>query len=110
MSTARIKKDDIVVAIAGRGDGPKAYKGKTGKVLAVNYKRGVAVVEGLHLVKKTLRKSEKNPNGEILEIPAPIALSNLMPYDAKAKKGVRVSYTREDGRSVRVAKGSGNRL
>ena len=33
-----------------------------------------------------------------------------MPYDAKAKKGVRVSYVREDGKSVRVAKGTGTRL
>ena len=111
MSTARIKTGDIVVVITGRGgDSEKAFKGKTGKVLAVNAKKGVAIVEGVNLVKKTVRKSEKFPNGQILDVPAPIALSNLMPYDAKAKKGVRVSYVREDGRSVRVAKGTGNRL
>ena len=39
-----------------------------------------------------------------------VALSNLQPWDPKAKKGVRVSYVREDGRSVRVAKGTGTRL
>ena len=111
MSTARIKKDDIVVVITGRGgDSEKAFKGKTGKVLAVNAKRGVAIVEGLNLRKKGVRKNDKAPNGQIVEIPAPIALSNLPPWDPKAKKGVRVSYVREDGRSVRVAKGTGNRL
>ena len=111
MSTARIKTGDIVVVITGRGgDSEKAFKGKTGKVLAVNATRGVAIVEGLNLRKKGVRKHDKAPNGQIVEIPAPIALSNLQPWDAKAKKGVRVSYVREDGRSVRVAKGTGNRL
>ena len=104
MSTPRIKKDDLVVVRTGES------AGKTGKVLAINAKRGVAIVEGVNLVKKTVRKSEKFPNGQILDVPAPIALSNLMPYDAKAKKGVRVSYVREDGRSVRVAKGTGTRF
>ena len=70
----------------------------------------VAIVEGLNLRKKGVRKNDKAPNGQVVEIPAPIALSNLQPWDAKAKKGVRVSYVREDGRSVRVAKGTGNRL
>ena len=97
MSTARIKTGDIVVVITGRGgDSEKAFKGKTGKVLAVNAKKGVAIVEGLNLRKKGVRKNDKAPN--------------LQPWDAKAKKGVRVSYVREDGRSVRVAKGTGNRL
>ena len=104
MSTARIKKDDLVVVRTGES------AGKTGKVLAVNYKRGVAVVDGLNLRKKGIRKNEKAPNGTVVEIPAPIALSNLQPWDPKAKKGVRVSYVREDGRSVRVAKGTGTRL
>ena len=104
MSTARIKKDDVVVAVAGRD------AGKTGKVLAVDSKRGVALVEGLNLVKKTVRKSEAAPNGGIVDRPAPIAISNIMPWDAKAKKGVRISRVREGGRSVRVAKGTGTRF
>lgn len=104
MSTQRIKKDDLVIVRTGES------AGKTGKVLAVNYKRGVAVVDGLNLHKKCIRKNEQAPNGQIVEIPGPIHLSNLMPYDAKAKKGVRVSYVREDGKSVRVAKGTGTRL
>ena len=111
MSTARIKTGDIVVVITGRGgDSEKAFKGKTGKVLAVNAKKGVAIVEGLNLRKKGIRKNDKAPNGQVVEIPAPIALSNLQPWDAKAKKGVRVSYVREGDKSVRVAKGTGTRL
>ena len=104
MSVSRIKKDDIVIVNAG------SSAGKTGKVLAIDSKKQRAVVEGLNLVKKTLRKSQQFPEGKILDIPAPIHMSNLMPYDPKAKKGVRISRVREDGKSVRVAKGSGHRF
>ncbi len=48
MSLSRIKKDDMVVAVAG------ADAGKTGKVLQVLPERGRAVVEGLKMMKKTL--------------------------------------------------------
>ncbi len=104
MSVSRIKKDDIVIVNAG------SSAGKTGKVLAIDNKKQRAVVEGLNLVKKTLRKSQQFPEGKILDIPAPIHMSNLMPYDPKAKKGVRISRVREDGKSVRVAKGTGHRF
>ena len=104
MSVSRIKKDDIVIVNAG------SSAGKTGKVLAIDIKKQRAVVEGLNLVKKTLRKSQQFPEGNILDIPAPIHMSNLMPYDPKAKKGVRISRVREDGKSVRVAKGTGHRF
>lgn len=104
MSVSRIKKDDIVIVNAG------SSAGKTGKVLAIDVKKQRAIVEGLNLVKKTLRKSQQFPEGKILDVPAPIHMSNLMPYDPKAKKGVRISRVREDGKSVRVAKGTGHRF
>ena len=87
MSIARIKKNDTVVVIAG------ADKGKTGKVLSVSPKKGTAIVEGLHLVKKTIRRTEQTPQGGIVERPAPIELSNLMPYDADKKCGCRINRT-----------------
>ncbi len=104
MSLCRIKKDDVVIAIAGDD------AGKTGKVLAVNRKTGRAVVEGLNIVKKTVRKCNAYPDGAIIDVPAPIHMSNLMPYDPEAKKGVRVSRVREGDTVVRVAKGTGYRF
>ena len=47
MSTARIKKDEVVFVRSGES------AGKTGKVLAINAKRGVAIVDGVNLVKKS---------------------------------------------------------
>ena len=104
MSIARIKKNDLVVAITGE------YAGQTGRVLAVDAAADKAVVEGLNMVKRAVRRSQAKPDGGFNEFEAPIRLSNLMPYDPKLKKGVRISRIREDGKPVRVAKGSGHRF
>ncbi len=68
---ARIKRGDLVQAIAGD------EKGKTGKVLQLLPESGRAVVEGLNYVKKHMRKTQDNPNGGVIEKEAPIHLSNL---------------------------------
>ena len=59
MSIARVKKNDIVVAVGG------VEAGKMGKVLYVDRASGRVLVEGLNLVKKALRKSENRPQGGI---------------------------------------------
>ena len=104
MSIARIKKNDTVIVISG------ADKGKTGKVLSVSPKKGTAVVEGLHLVKKTVRRTEQTPQGGIVDKEAPTQLSNLMPYDAEKKRGSRIRRTQNGERTVRTLKTSGKVL
>ena len=104
MSIARIKKDDTVIAIAGDD------AGKTGKVLRVLPKKGMAVVQGLHIEKKAIRRSESAPNGGFIEREAPIHLSNLMPFDPEAKKGVRISRVREGDKLIRKSKATGKAL
>jgi large subunit ribosomal protein L24 len=104
MSVARIKKEDTVIAIAGD------YAGKTGKVLRVMPKKGKAVVQGLNMVKKAIRRSQTAPEGGFIEREAPIDLSNLMPYDPDAKKGVRIRRVKEDDKVVRQSKATGKNL
>ena len=104
MSLQRIKTKDTVIVIAGD------ETGKTGTVKKIDLKKGRAIVEGLNLVKKCIRRSEQFPEGKIQEIEAPIALSNLMPYDAKSKKGARVKAAQDGDRKVREAKGTGTRF
>ncbi|MBP5321590.1 MAG: 50S ribosomal protein L24 [Kiritimatiellae bacterium] len=104
MSIARIKKGDTVIAIAGDDSG------KTGKVLRVLPKKNMAVVQGLNIVKKSVRRSETAPNGGFVEREAPIHLSNLMPYDPEAKKGVRISRVREGDKLIRKSKATGKAL
>lgn len=68
---AHVKKGDDVIVIAG------ADKGKSGKVIQVMPGKGRALVEGVNLVKKHMRKTQDNPQGGIVEMEAPIAISNV---------------------------------
>ncbi len=104
MSIARIKKNDVVIAISGE------YATQTGRVLSVDAAGGYAVVEKLNLVKRARRRSAENPSGNYDTFEAPIRLSKLMPYDPDLKKGVRIARVREGDKTVRKAKGSGRQL
>lgn len=67
-----IKRNDMVVVIAG------AHKGKQGKVLEVRASKNRAVVEGVAMIKRHLKKSQENPQGKIAEREGTIHVSNLM--------------------------------
>ena len=67
----RIRKGDKVSVLAGRD------RAKSGKVLHVYPKKDRALVEGINMVKKHVRKSQKNPQGGIISQEIPIHLSNL---------------------------------
>jgi large subunit ribosomal protein L24 len=67
-----VKRGDQVVVIAG------SQKGKSGKILEVLAAKQRARVEGLAMIKKHEKKSEKNPQGAITEREGSIHISNLM--------------------------------
>ena len=93
----KVKKGDTVKVISGN------YRGKTGKVLVVMPKRNRAIVEGINFVKRHTRRSQKNPQGGIIEREATIHISNLMLVVNNTP--TRIGYTRlEDGKKVRFAK------
>ncbi|MBM4147447.1 MAG: 50S ribosomal protein L24 [Lentisphaerae bacterium] len=102
MSLQRIRKGDVVIAVSGVG------AGKTGKVLEVLPGRGMAVVEGLNIVKKAVRKSQKNPQGGFLEREAPVRMAKLMLYCPHDKKGVRMARVRDGDTLVRKCKVCGH--
>jgi large subunit ribosomal protein L24 len=72
MAKAHIKKGDDVVVIAG------SELGNRGKVLLVNKKKQRVLVEGLKMIKRHTRKSEKNQQGGIVEREGTIHISNVM--------------------------------
>jgi large subunit ribosomal protein L24 len=67
-----VKKNDVVVVIAG------AHKGKQGKILEILSAKERAVVEGVAMIKRHLKKSQENPQGKILEREGSVHVSNLM--------------------------------
>lgn len=95
-----VKKGDTVMVISGRD------RGRTGRVLEVIRRRRRAIVEGLNMVKKHTRPNpQRGIRGGILEIEAPIHLSNLMVVCPECNRPTRVGRTvLEDGRKVRTCK------
>ena len=103
MAIARIRKNDTVIVKRGND------AGKTGTVLSVDTKSGTAIVGGLNVHKKAMRRTEKTPGG-IIDKEMPIKLCKLMPYDAEAKAGTRVKTGEKDGKKARIAVKSGKAL
>ena len=97
-------KGDKVIVIAGRD------KGKTGTIQKVIPEQNRVVVEGINLRKKTNKPSQKNPDGGIIEIYAPIDASNVMLVDPKTKQPTRIGHKEVKGKKVRYAKASGTVL
>ena len=103
MSIARIRKDDTVIVLSGND------AGRTGKVKSVNRKEGTAIVEGMNVHKKAVRRTERTQGG-LVEREFPIRLCKLMPFDPDAKKGSRVATVEKDGKKVRQLKTSGKTI
>ncbi len=83
MHSFHVKKNDQVVVLAG------ADKGKRGRVIAVQGKTQRVIVEGVHMIKKHMRKSQQYPNGQIIEREGSVHISNVMRadvFDARAAK------------------------
>ena len=100
--TARIRKDDTVIVIAGKD------KGSSGRVLKVMPKEERVVVEGVNLVKRHSKPDIAHPQGGIVSKEASLHISNVQLRDPKTGKPTRVGFkVNVKGRKVRVAKGSG---
>lgn len=98
----KLRKGDKVLVIAGKD------RHKTGVIEKVLPKANRAVIAGVNMVKKHLKRSAKNPQGGILEVPASIHLSNLMLLDSSTNKPTRVGY-RQSGKTIqRISKTSGD--
>lgn len=98
----RIRKDDTVVVVAGKD------KGKTGRVMRVMPAESKAIVENINLVKKAKRRTQQDQKGGIIEIEAPIHLSNLMLLDKQSNKPTRFKIeVAKDAAKIRLSKESG---
>ena len=102
----RVKKDDLVVVIAGKD------AGKRGKVLEVLRDRGRVVVQGVGFIKRHTRPNpQRNIKGGIAEREAAIHASNVMIVAPEDDKRSRIgSKVLADGRKVRISRRTGEIL
>jgi len=102
----KIHKGDNVMVMTGKD------RGKTGKVLRALPRDGHVVVEGVN-IKKRHRKTDRNTRqgGGIVDVAAPVHVSNVQLLDPKTNKPTRVGVSvNEHGKRIRVAKKSGTTL
>lgn len=97
---ARIHKDDLVKIITG------SKKGTTGKVLAVDSKKGTVLIEGVGLKHRHVKPTQLNPTGGKKDIHVPMDISKVaLVVDEKTGKTSRVGLVRNaDGGKTRVAR------
>lgn len=76
----KIKVGDNVKIIAGKD------KGKTGTVIKTLKKVDKVIVEGINIVKKHQKPTNNNDKGGIIEMSAPIHVSNVAKTDEKTTK------------------------
>lgn len=100
-----IRKGDLVQVISGND------KGKRGKVLSVSREKNRAIVEGIRMMKRHTRPTQRDPQGGIVEREATIHVSNLMVVCPKTDAPTRVGKKKiESGKFVRTSVRSGEMI
>jgi large subunit ribosomal protein L24 len=99
---ARIKAEDTVEVRKGR------ERGKRGKVRSVNNGEGRAIIADINVMKKHVKPGQAARQAGIIDIEAPIQLSNLALVCSKCGKPSKVG-TRllDDGTKARFCKTCG---
>jgi large subunit ribosomal protein L24 len=99
-----LRKGDEVVVRTGKD------RGKRGEIIKVLSDEGRVVVDGVNVVKKHQRQQSQDQPGGILEMEAPIDVSNVQLICPHTGEPTRVGreYDEEREQWVRVSKESGD--
>ena len=73
----KVKVGDQVTVIAGKD------KGKSGRIIKTLKKDNKVVVEGINIIKKHVKPNRMNEVGSIVEVEAPIHVSNVKLAETK---------------------------
>ncbi|MEP3225847.1 MAG: 50S ribosomal protein L24 [Parasphingorhabdus sp.] len=104
MANAKIKKGDTVVVLSGKD------KGKSGEVTKVMPKDGQLIVAGANIAVRHRKPTQANPQGGLERREAPMHISKVALADPKDGKPTRVRFEEKDGKMVRVAVKSGEKV
>jgi large subunit ribosomal protein L24 len=95
----KIRKGDNVLIITGKDNGKK------GKVRKALPRKKAVIVEGLNLIKRHSRTGGQAKQGGIIEMEAPLDISNVMLICSKCSKPARVGFKLlPDGKKARICK------
>ena len=99
----KIRKDDTVEVIAGKD------KGKRGTVVRVVRDKDRVIVSGVNIVKKAMRKKSQQDRGGIVEVEAPLHISNVAIVFKKCGP-TRIGYKLDGDKKIRVCRKCGDTL
>ena len=99
----KIHKDDTVQVIAGKD------KGKTGNVVRVVPAKNAVIVSGINIVKKAMKKRSQQDQRGIVEIEAPLNISNVAIVCKKCGP-TRIGYKLDGDKKLRVCRKCGETL
>ena len=102
---ATIRREDTEMVISGKD------KGRTGRVITVDWKRERLLIEGVNMVTRHTKPNAANQKGGLIKIEAPVHYSNVQLYNPTLERGVRVKIQTSDaGVKNRVCVKSGEVL
>ena len=93
----KVKVGDNVVVLTGKD------KGKTGRIIKTLRKENKVVVEGINMVKKHIKPNRMNEVGSIVDVEAPIHVSNVKVV-AEEKKATKKAEVKEAKAEKKAAK------
>ena len=98
----KLKKGDTVKVISGND------RGKVGKILKVFPETNRIIIEGVNLIKRHTRPTQKNRKGGIIEKEGPVNSSNVIYFDSRSNTVARLGHRiLTDGKKVRINKKTG---
>ena len=104
MAALKIKKGDKVVILSGKD------KGKHGEVTKSFPKEGKVIVSGVNISTRHRKPTQANPQGGLERVDAPLHVSKVAIEDPKTGKPTRVRFEVQNGKKVRVAVKSGEKI
>ena len=100
-----VKKGDKVYVLTGKD------RGKSGTVAKVITEKDKVIVDGVNVVKKTIKASQKNPRGGIIEKSAPLDISNVQVICPGCNKSVKLGMKiLKNGKKERVCRKCGKEI
>lgn len=101
----KVKKGDKVYILTGKD------KNKSGTVSKVFPGDNRVIVDGINIIKKTVKGNQKNPQGAIVEKSAPINASNVQIVCPSCNKSSKTGYKiLKNGKKERVCKKCGKEI
>jgi len=104
VNKVNVRVGDTVLILAGN------YKGKKGKIIAVNAEKNTCKVEGVNIVTKHKKMRKQGEKSELKKMEGSIDISNVQIICGKCSKATRIAHKIEGDVKHRVCKKCGNVL